>query len=74
MSPEEINQFSLEIEEMVYMKDITYIDAIVEYCETTGFEIEQAAKLISVVLKSKIQIEAENLHYIKPSSTSQLPL
>ena len=74
MTPEDIQKFSMEIEELVYMKDIPYIDAIVEYCEKTGFEIETAAKLVSGVLKSKIQLEAEDLHYLKKSNTSQLPL
>ena len=64
----------MAIEEMVYMKDIPYIDAIVMYCEETGFEIETAAKLVSGVLKSKIQIEAEDLHFIPKSNTSKLPL
>lgn len=74
MTPDEINNFSLAIEELVYMKDIPYIDAIVMYCEETGFEIETAAKLVSGVLKSKIQIEAEDLHYITKSNTSKLPI
>lgn len=74
MTPEDIQKFSLEIEEMVYMKDIPYIDAIVLYCEQTGFELETAAKLVSGVLKSKIKLEAEELHYLKKSNTSQLPL
>jgi hypothetical protein len=74
MTPEDIQKFSLEIEEMVYMKDIPYIDAIVMYCEQTGFELETAAKLVSGVLKSKIKLEAEELHYLKKSNTSQLPL
>ena len=74
MNAEDINRFSMQIEEMVYMKDIPYIDAIVLYCEETGFEIETAAKLVSGVLKSKIQIEAEDLHYLAKSNTSKLPL
>jgi hypothetical protein len=74
MTPEEIQKFSMEIEELVYMKDIPYIEAVVMYCEQTGFEIETAAKLISGVLKSKIKLEAEDLHYLKKSNTSQLPL
>ena len=74
MNAEDINRFSMAIEEMVYMKDIPYIDAVVMYCEETGFEIETAAKLVSGVLKSKIKIEAEDLHYLKKSNTSQLPL
>lgn len=74
MTPEDIQKFSMEIEELVYMKDIPYIDAVVEYCEQTGFEIETAAKLVSGVLKSKIQLEAEDLHFLKRSNTYQLPL
>ena len=74
MNAEDINNFSMAIEEMVYMKDIPYIDAIVIYCEENGFEVEMAAKLVSGVLKSKVQLEAEDLHYLKKSNTSQLPL
>lgn len=74
MSPDDIQKFSLEIEEIVYMKDIPYIDAVVMYCEQSNFEVETAAKLISGVLKSKIQLEAEDLHYIKKATTSQLPI
>lgn len=74
MNADDVNRFSMEIEELVYMKDIPYIDAVVEYCETTGLEIETASKLISGVLKSKIKLEAEDLHFIKKSNTSQLPL
>ena len=74
MTPDEINNFSMAIEELVYMKDVPYIDAIVMYCEETGFEVEMAAKLVSGVLKSKIQMEAEDLHYIAKSNTSKLPI
>lgn len=74
MSPDDIQKFSLEIEEIVYMKDIPYIDAVVMYCEQSNFEVETAAKLISGVLKSRIQLEAEDLHYIKKATTSQLPI
>lgn len=74
MTPDDIQKFSLEIEEIVYMKDIPYIDAIVLYCEKHGFEVETAAKLISGVLKSKVQLEAEDLHFIKRTTTSQLPI
>ena len=73
MTPDDIQKFSMAIEEMVYMKDIPYIDAVIMYCEQTGFELETAAKLVSGVLKSKIKLEAEDLHYIKRSNTSQLP-
>ena len=74
MNAEDMQKFSMDIEELVYMKDIPYIDAVVMYCEETGFEFETAAKLISGVLKSKIKLEAEDLHYLKRSNTSQLPI
>ena len=74
MNAEDINHFSLAIEEMVYMKDIPYIDAICMFCEENNLEVETAAKLISGVLKSKIRMEAEELHYLKKSNTSQLPI
>ena len=74
MTPDDINKFSMAIEERVYMDDIPYIDAVVLYCEENNFEIELAAKLISGVLKSKIQIEAEDLHYLAKTNTSKLPI
>ena len=74
MTPEDINKFSMAIEERVYMDDIPYIDAVVLYCEENNFEIEMAAKLISGVLKSKIQIEAEGLHFLPKSETNKLPI
>lgn len=74
ISREEITTFSFKIEEIVEEKDVSYMDAILLYCEQTGFEIEVAAKLISSSLKSKIKIEAENLHFLPKSNTSKLPI
>jgi hypothetical protein len=71
---EEITDFSLKIEEIVWDKDVSYMDAIILYCEETGFEVELAAKLISNVLKSKIKVEAESLHFLPKSNTAKLPL
>lgn len=71
---EEITDFSMRIEEIVWMKDISYMDAVILYCEETGFELELAAKLISGALKSKIKIEAEELHYLPKSNTAKLPI
>jgi len=73
-SKDEITEFSLKIEELVWDKDVSYMDAIILYCEQTGFELELAAKLISGVLKSKIKMEAEELHFLPKSNTAKLPL
>jgi hypothetical protein len=71
---EEITNFSMIIEDLVWEKDISYIEAITLYCEKTGFEVETAAKLVSGALKSKIKIEAEQLHYLPKSNTAKLPI
>ena len=74
MSTDDINRFSMEIEELVYMNDIPYIDAVCMFCETHNLEIENVAKLVSGVLKSKIKLEAESLNFLPKTETSRLPI
>jgi len=71
---EEITDFSMKIEELVWDKDISYMDAVILYCEQTDFEVELAAKLISGALKSKIKLEAQELNFLPKSNTAKLPL
>ena len=71
---EEMLNFSFEIEKIVEEKDISYMDAVILYCENTGYEIEIAAKLVSGALKSKIKLEAEDLHFLPRSNTTKLPI
>jgi hypothetical protein len=73
MNAEDCVKFSQEIEKLVWDKDISYIEAVVLYCENTGFEIEMAAKFISGSLKNKIRIEAESLNFLPKSNTMPLP-
>jgi Phage late-transcription coactivator len=70
---DEMTTFSLSIETIVAKKKIPYMDAILMYCEETGLEVELAAKLVSGALKSKIQIEAEELNFLPKSNTTKLP-
>lgn len=69
----EITKFSLEIEELIDSKSISYIDAVVLYCQRTGLEVELAAQLVSGAMKSKIRTEAENLHFIPKNKSKKLP-
>lgn len=66
--------FSQDIEKMNKESKIEYIDAIVGWCEKHNLEVEYAAQLIKrdPVLKAKLQVEAENLNYIK--KPSRLPI
>lgn len=71
---EEITNFSIAIENLAVEKNTSYMDAIILYCEQTGFEIETAAKMISGALRAKIKIEAEELHFLPKSNTEKLPI
>lgn len=51
----------------------SHIDAIVEHCKETGFEIEVASSLISPKLKAVIRDEAHSLNMLKKEGAS-LPL
>jgi len=66
-------KFAEHIEIMVRDNDISYIDAIVEYCEKNSIEIETVGKLISKPLKDKIKFEATELNFLKKTSFARLP-
>lgn len=54
------------IDELVYMKDISYIDATVLWCEEHNVEIESVAPIIrrNGKFKGLIAEEAEKLNYL----------
>jgi hypothetical protein len=57
--------FSLKIEEISNNLDISYMDAIVWYCEKNEIEVETAAKLINTKIKDTIAYEASKLNMMK---------
>ena len=64
--------FMDNIEKLVQKTNMTYIDAVMHYCEENKLEPETAGKMIGGKLKQNIQEEAEDLHLIE--RTSKLPL
>ena len=64
--------FMENIEKLVQKTNISYIDAVMYYCEENKLEPETAGKMIGGKLKQNIQDEAEDLHLIQ--RTSKLPL
>ena len=64
--------FMENIEKLVQKTHISYIDAIMFYCEENKLEPETAGKMVGGKLKQNIQEEAENLHLIP--KTSKLPI
>jgi len=70
------SKFSETIENIVKDSDgmITYIDAIITYCEDNNIEIESVPKLLSKPLKEKIKYQAQSLNLVKRTSRGILPL
>jgi hypothetical protein len=69
---DEMMKFSRAIEEMVAKTDYNHIEAIVEYCKTTGLEIEVASSLVNANLKAKIELDAQNCNMLPKSA--RLPI
>ena len=69
-------KFSQEIERLVKCSNglITYIEAVVTYCQENDIELETVSKLISKPLKERQRHEAQRLNYMKASSKGVLPL
>ena len=67
-------KFAEEIEALVLNTKLNYIEAIVEFCEERGIELESVSKLVSKPLKDKLKYEATELNYLKKTSRGKLPL
>ena len=68
------SEFARMIEGLVKKHNIDYMDAVLHYCEKNELDIESIAGLVkqNQTLKSKIQIEAEDLNFLPKSA--RLPL
>ena len=67
-------KFALTIESIVKEKRISYMDAILKFCEENDIDPSSVGSLINKSLKEKIQLEAEKLNLFEKSSTETLPL
>lgn len=66
-------KFAEDIEKLVQVTQMGYIDAMVEYCTIHNIEVESVSKLISKPLKDKLRFEATELNYLKqPPNKAQL--
>jgi hypothetical protein len=69
---DEMYKFQQEIETLVSGTSYNYMEAIIEYCNMTGMEIELASTLVNKELKAKLALVAEELNMIPKSS--RLPI
>lgn len=66
---DEMSKFAKAVESLKANTDYNYIEAIVEYCKTTGLEIEVAATLCNANLKAKLENDANDLNLLKSKSS-----
>ena len=69
------SRFAQEIESLVHDENgMSYIDAIVHFCDQNSIDVVAVPKLLSKPLKEKIKYEAMELNFLKRSSRAKLPL
>lgn len=68
------DHFYKEIDRLVNINLLTYMDAIVYFCEKNDVEIETAASLVkgNFRIKSQLQQEGEHLNFLP--KTARLPI
>tara|TARA_B100000085_G_scaffold249719_1_gene245570 strand:- start:300 stop:515 length:216 start_codon:yes stop_codon:yes gene_type:complete len=67
-------EFSLKIESIVKDKRITYMDAVIDYCNNNDIDLGTINPMINKSLKEKIKSEAINLKMIKEKKGGTLPV
>ena len=67
-------KFTNSVEELVIQKQLSYIDAIIYFCQQNHLEPDSVKALITPPLKEKIKAEAVSLRFLKEESTAKLPI
>ena len=57
-------KFSKLVEQTVFEKRLSYMDAIVWLCEKHNIEIEDCRKFINPIIKDKLEAEARRLNFL----------
>jgi len=63
------NKFTKMVEDTVRVKRLSYIDAIVHLSEQHNIEMEDIRKYISLSIKNKLEVEAQNLNFMPKGNT-----
>lgn len=63
-----------DIEDIVWMEDVTYMDALIHYSEDKGLEPETVGEMVSntPLIKRKVRIEAEEVHLVPTQARLKL--
>ena len=69
-----LSDFNKDIEEIVRVSNLNYIEAVIMWCEERNVDVEQAASFVkrSQVIKAKIEVDASDLNFLQKQS--KLPI
>tara|TARA_B100000745_G_C20009544_1_gene342982 strand:- start:242 stop:463 length:222 start_codon:yes stop_codon:yes gene_type:complete len=67
-------KFTSSVEHLVIDKHLSYIDAIIYFCQENHLEPDSVKGLITPPLKEKIKAEAVGLRFLKEESQAKLPI
>lgn len=70
---EECQEFAQKIDKLVKKEKLTYLEAIIHYCNTTELELDVAISLINKNLKVKMEAEAMRNGLLK-DKVAELPI
>ena len=62
--PNSKKKFMEEIEDIVWDKDITHLDAVIWYCKEKGIEPEEVKRLVTPELRDKLELNYMDLNYL----------
>ena len=62
-------KFSIAIEKTVKQSGVSYMDALIDYCDKNQVEPEQIKPLITKSLKEKVEVDARNLNFLPKVAT-----
>jgi hypothetical protein len=66
-------KFMTRIEELVKVKQLDHMEAVIKFCDENRIDVEEVLPLIGRTLKEKIRVDAENAGYMKTKS-ARLPV
>ena len=72
MIPNTSKTFSINIENLAKEKNITHMEAVLDYCQRNNREPDTVGRLISKSLKDKIEANARELNFLPKQA--QLPI
>lgn len=61
-------KFTQLIEKNVQKKRLSYMDAIIDICDSAGIELEDVRKYITPSIKDKLEAEAMRLNFLPKSA------